>query len=603
MQGGAGRRTVRVETNRTCNQGCAFCDRRQPNEDPAFVAAAGVRARLDEARAAAPAATLLLTGGEPGRRRDLASLVRHAAAKGAVGLETNATLIDGARARELAAAGLSLARVHLPALGAAYEAITRTPGSFVDFERGLGALLDAGLRVEFATPVVRANLADVPELAAWIAERSAGATWWLLAPHRGGDPDAHAPLAQAARSIEDAATAARRHGLDVRLDPHTPLAPCLFERPMRIAHLFSLTPGGRAREGYARSEECAACVVSDRCPGLPVHLEATPRPIASDRVRRRLSVISSVAEQVERELVQDEVTRPAGGAVRLARTVRVRFACNQACDFCFVSTHLPAPPEDGVRKAIVDAAERGALVVLSGGEPTLHPELPQLVALAKAHGASEVELQTNATRIDPALARALTDAGLDVAHVSLHAADASTSDRITGAPGTFEPTLRGLDALQEEQVRGRLQVRLSFVFCQQNIASFEEVIALAAARWPGTSIAVSFVAPSTDMVPRTRALVPRHSDVLPALARGVQRAATLGVTLSGLESMCGLPLCLVPPTLVDTDALPALPSDYMDSEREDADACRTCALADRCFGLRRGYAELWGTTELSPIVP
>ena len=53
--------TARVYTNETCNQNCAFCDRRAPRERPEFVARSAVEARID----AADAETLVLTGGEP----------------------------------------------------------------------------------------------------------------------------------------------------------------------------------------------------------------------------------------------------------------------------------------------------------------------------------------------------------------------------------------------------------------------------------------------------------------------------------------------------------------------------------------------------------
>ena len=47
---------------------------------------------------------------------------------------------------------------------------------------------------------------------------------------------------------------------------------------------------------------------------------------------------------------------------------------------------------------------------------------------------------------------------------------------------------------------------------------------LVAARWPGCRLNISFVAPVTDVVPRTETLVPRYSDVLPELDLGIQNA-------------------------------------------------------------------------------
>src|SRR4051794_14301616 len=98
-------RTERVFTNETCNENCWFCNARRPAEDSAFVAKPAVWRRIAEAQSSG-ARNIVLTGGEPTMRSDLADLVARAAAAGAhVVLETNAVLIDDARARQLAAAG------------------------------------------------------------------------------------------------------------------------------------------------------------------------------------------------------------------------------------------------------------------------------------------------------------------------------------------------------------------------------------------------------------------------------------------------------------------------------------------------------------------
>ena len=102
--------------------------------------------------------------------------------------------------------------------------------------------------------------------------------------------------------------------------------------------------------GYRRAPSCEPCLMTDRCPGLPAALAgtATPIPIKADPTRRRLSNISTVAQQIERELVTEELYRNKDGSSHPASTIRLAFHCNQACEFCFVSTHLPPPPATSV---------------------------------------------------------------------------------------------------------------------------------------------------------------------------------------------------------------------------------------------------------------
>ena len=454
----------RVVTNETCNQNCWFCNARRPAERLAFVARAAVRRRITEAQDGNPR-EIILTGGEPTLRSDLEDLVQRAAAGGArVVLETNGVLIDEARARALAAAGLDCARVQLVAWGEAdADAVTRQPGGFVAALRGIRALAGVGVRVEVTVPIVRRNLALVAALPREVAAAALPvAALVLVAPVTAPDAGEVAALAEIAHAVLAVSDEARRVGLTVRLDPTTYLPPCIFEKAERVAHLFALNRGNAARPDCARVAACAACLVNDRCPGVPraVHAAAaalTLHPVTEERLRRRLTVVSSVEEQIERELVTRDQTRGPDGPVTEV-TVRVNFHCNQACEFCFVSTHLPPPAEAAVRRAIETAADEGALVVLSGGEPTLNARLVDYVGLARRRGARAVELQTNAIRLaDPTLTGALVAAGLDRAMVSLHGSTAAVSDGITGAPGTFVATLRGIDALVSAGVDVRLK--------------------------------------------------------------------------------------------------------------------------------------------------
>ena len=198
------------------------------------------------------------------------------------------------------------------------------------------------------------------------------------------------------------------------------------------------------------------------------------------------------------------------------------------------------------------------------------------------------------TRASP---RRLAEAGLDGAMVSLHGSTAAISDAVTGAPGTFVATLRGIDEL----VRTPVRVRLNFVFCQENRDDFPRVVDLVAERWPTAGIVFSFVGSHTDVVPRTTALIPRFRDVMPSLLAGLARARAAGLDVTGFDSMCGLPLCLVPEAERAAFSHVALPAEAGAGEFVKAEACARCAETHRCFGVRRGYAELYGTGELQPV--
>ena len=603
-------RSELVFTNLRCNQNCTYCTSRRSADDMAAIRPSAVRASIDRAIACG-AQEVVLTGGEPAMRGDLVALVAYAREHGAerVALETNATLIDAARAAALREAGLALARVNLTGTGAQLDAITRDPGGYDATQVGLRALLAAQIPVEILAVVVRstrdqlgglpsllATLVDAPGLLRGIEVR---------VPASSADAGELLTYQEAVPALLALEAAARAVGITVKIAPDQSIPPCVFPQILRVAHMFSLTPGAERRGDHRHLDSCALCQMKDSCSGVPLqYLDrlGTPvgmRPITEDQVRRRLSLLHSIEQQVERELVRPHryVSRDTGEEIP-EQLVRVNFHCNQACRFCFVPTHLPPAGDEAVRRAIVAAGRSGARVTLTGGEPTLNSNLVDYVRLAREHSRQVVGLQTNAIRLaDPELPRALVDAGLGIVQVSLHGSEAELSDTITQAPGTFAKTVVGIDNLYGY---ASVYMIVNFVICQGNYMDLIPFVQLVACRWPRVFLTISFVAASSDVVPKEKALVPRYSDVLPQLFAAIAEAKRLHVDIGGFESMCGVPLCLVP---IEERwfLMNDIPDGYDDGEFIKTEACSTCSLQRKCYGMRRRYYDLYGAEELRPI--
>jgi MoaA/NifB/PqqE/SkfB family radical SAM enzyme len=597
-------RSQQVFTNHRCNQNCGFCIYRRQTDDPRAIAPSTVRGEVDRAIAEG-AACIVFTGGEPTMRRDLADLVAHARARGAeqVVVETNGTLIDPARARALVEAGVTLVRVHLPRGTAALDDVTRDPGGFDKTMEGLRALHGAGIAIEIAVPVVRSTAATLAEIPAALVAVLGEAVRRIVirVPSESPDPEELLAYVDVVPAILALDRACREHGVYVQLADRQGPPPCAFPARERPHHLYALNRGSGIEPGVRQLAGCASCVVRDRCPGvseayLARHPDMTVVPVADDRARRRLSMLDTVDRQIARELVQ-----PSFPAVGLEEAlVRVNFHCNQACDFCFVSTHLPSARGDVVERAIEQAAAEGKRVVLTGGEPTLNARLPDYVRLASRLSAGRwpVEIQTNAVLLDDEKrVRILVEAGLGAAFVSLHGSAPAISDPITHAPGTFARTVVGIDNLHRVGVK----VVINFVICTANKDDLPSVVDLVGSRWPGVSLNVSFIAPSTEVVPRESWLVPRYSDALPRVEEARLRALALGVSLVGFESMCGIPLCLVPPELSSAADEREIRPGADEGEFLRAEACADCDLNTRCWGVRRGYASIYGTGEMRAV--
>ncbi len=135
-------------------------------------------------------------------------------------------------------------------------------------------------------------------------------------------------------------------------------------------------------------------------------------------------------------------------------TVQLGFGCNNRCLVCSQGELRESEalvPARQVESALVGL--QGRTVVFVGGEPTLHPQLCELIELAKRRGARAVRLQTNARCFrDPARARLAKQAGLDGVEVALFGTATAMHDYHTASPGSFRETVRGLRALLAERV-------------------------------------------------------------------------------------------------------------------------------------------------------
>jgi uncharacterized radical SAM superfamily Fe-S cluster-containing enzyme len=102
--------------------------------------------------------------------------------------------------------------------------------------------------------------------------------------------------------------------------------------------------------------------------------------------------------------------------------------------------------------AFVDAEGEPESVQLSGGEPSLHPEILEMLAAAKSRGIPLVMLNTNGIRLarDPRFARAMAEIGVHV-YLQFDGFEASTQLAIRGKDLTGEK-LRALEACAEAGV-------------------------------------------------------------------------------------------------------------------------------------------------------
>lgn len=131
----------------------------------------------------------------------------------------------------------------------------------------------------------------------------------------------------------------------------------------------------------------------------------------------------------------------------------VTTACNLRCRHCHASGGKRLEDELDTRegKRLLDdlaSIPEFRLVVLTGGEPLVRPDILELVQHASSLGL-QVAIATNGTLIDTEMARRLRKAGVCDVAIGLDAATPELHDFIRNVSGTFDRTMRGIHACRE----------------------------------------------------------------------------------------------------------------------------------------------------------
>ena len=360
----------------------------------------------------------------------------------------------------------------------------------------------------------------------------------------------------------------------------------------------------------------------ERAPGSPDNLPP-----------EQAAVLDAFLDEVERagDDLPEAVPRadPEDAGDRLAmESLRPAERCNLRCGYCLYCLgsrgHVLGLTEaEAQLVAIRDRHPGGAArcpLSITGGEPTLAPELPAIVRRAVDLGFRDILLTTNAIRLaDAAYADELHDAGVRRAEVSLRSFDEPAFDRITGTRGNFARAMQGLGNAIE-----RFDVLANLVINRHNYREVPAIVQqLSAMRIP-QGHRLGFM-PSIVLIEKTsEALQHRqlwegvclpYATLIPPLAEAVRwdHAQPEPVVLNPLDGLCYAPPCAgraFPELLAHVPTLPVAspalrvsdPSHtpMPDGCRVKPPSCDACRFDPVCPGIAPGNALLFGFDELVP---
>lgn len=313
-------------------------------------------------------------------------------------------------------------------------------------------------------------------------------------------------------------------------------------------------------------------------------------------------------------LIPDRYLR---NGLRIAE-ILVGYACNARCGFCY---NPPLTPELLAQELSLEQvailmreARLNAYngVWLTGGEPCLRKDIPQMLLLARKLGFEHIQIGTNGVRLSSLhYAKKLAASGLNFAKISLHSRSAPVHDGILGIQGAFAAAVKAVSNLRALGV----SVSVNFVVTSRNYKEIPDFFRFCLKELELAQFDVIFLH-ERGMMKFHQDLGVSYSEVVPYLRQAFSDYSAFSRPV-GFPILINIPPCVAPelePWISDwsvcenPDSL-AHSSDrsinlgaMKSAQRKKAASCSECIWDVRCLGFERDYARRWGESEFRPII-
>jgi len=292
--------------------------------------------------------------------------------------------------------------------------------------------------------------------------------------------------------------------------------------------------------------------------------------------------------------------------------IKVGFYCNNQCTFCVQGRKrdiLPAKEVAEVERSLREAWEAGKReVVLTGGEPCMHPHFLELVKIAHRLGFEDIQIQTNG-RMFAYLDYCIKtiEAGATQFSPALHGSTAEIHDFLTDAPKSFEQTVQGIKNLKK---LGQY-VLTNTVITSKNYQDLPNIARLLV-ELGVDQFQFAFVHILGTADKNKDWLVPRKSEIAPFVREGLEIGKIAGkkVTAEAIPycQMLGVEDCVAEEIMPKTRIYDAgfMVPDYgeyrVNRGKIKGKDCLQCKYNKICEGPWREYVDLYGFDEFKPII-
>lgn len=298
--------------------------------------------------------------------------------------------------------------------------------------------------------------------------------------------------------------------------------------------------------------------------------------------------------------------------------ILLNYNCSAKCLFCSQDFEWRKEPNDLSFEKAVEfmymAYKNGyRRLGFTGGEPTIRPELPKLIALAKKIGYGYVRIQTNGIRIaDYDYAKTLADAGLTFVKYSLHGHNAELHDKLVAVPGAFDKNLRSIENLKKLKIGIGVNIVLNELN-YRHLVEFYELFLLKLQLSNFVIIAPLYEGNMTLNAAKGAKIGVRMSDLAPYIKKAYEVFTKINYPKPPL--LLHFTPCVLPgyeQQMLGWSAFNTMVVNPKGEKRDldmtaqshttKTDACKKCVYNDRCIGWDASYARYFGTDEIAPLL-
>lgn len=288
--------------------------------------------------------------------------------------------------------------------------------------------------------------------------------------------------------------------------------------------------------------------------------------------------------------------------------------CNNNCINCFLSKNFKENEEilsmEKLQRAFNNIKiEEGDIIEVNGGEPTLHPQLIDILAFLRSNFPVKIVLLTNGQKLADYNYAKLISRFINDVVVTLYTLDEKIHDFITKTPGSFKKKIKALKNLNKLGVK----LHIKTLIMKQTSKFIPELFKFCLSTFDNFHFNINSLHMVHGAWENRKLIGIRFQEAVPYIEKTLDYAATKAVPLSVF-----MPMCLIDPKYwnhfpvgfgeIIKNSISITPEGKVEKVKrllrefiEKPDKCKTCLLAERCYWPWEGYVSFFGDDELSPI--